>query len=67
MSVGKVIEVSSASSQSFEDAIEKGLAKAAESVHGIQGAWIKEQKVRTDGAGKVAEYRVSMSVTFRVD
>lgn len=63
MSVGKVIEISATSSEGFEDAIRTGLAKAAETVRGIRGAWIKEQMVRVEG-GQVVEYRVDMKVTF---
>jgi dodecin len=48
MSVAKIIEISAASSKSFEDAIATGVAKAADSVKG----------------GKIVEYRVQMKVTF---
>lgn len=65
MSVAKHVEISATSSKSFEDAIQSGIKKAAESVKGIQGAWIKEQKVIVKG-DDVTEYRVSMKVTFIV-
>lgn len=63
MSVAKVIEISSASSTSFEDAIQKGIAKASESVRDIRGAWIAEQKV-TVKDGAINEYRVDLRVSF---
>ncbi len=63
MAVGKVIEITSASTVSFEDAVNKGIARASDSVDNIQGAWIKEQKVQVEG-GKITEYRVDMKVTF---
>jgi len=63
MSVAKVIEISATSETSFEDAIRNGLAKAAESVRDIRGAWVKEQMVRVED-GKVAEFRVDLKVTF---
>jgi flavin-binding protein dodecin len=66
MSVAKVIEVSAGSTESFEDAIGQGLAKASETVHNIEGAWVKEQKVTTND-GSVAEYRVDLAVTFLLD
>ena len=66
MSVAKNIEITSTSEISFEDAIKKGIAKASESVKGIRGAWIKEQKVRIND-GQVAEYNVMMIVTFVLD
>ena len=65
MSVAKHVEISATSSKSFEDAIQSGIKKTAESVKGIQGAWIKEQKVIVKG-DDVTEYRVSMKVTFIV-
>jgi flavin-binding protein dodecin len=66
MSVAKVSEISSTSPKSFEDAIEKGLARAAKTLRNIRGAWIKEQYIRlTDG--KVSEYQVNMMVTFILD
>jgi dodecin len=66
MSVAKTIEISSESTTGFDDAVKAGIAKAAETVHGIEGAYIKEHKVVvTDGA--VSAYRVHMKVTFRLD
>jgi len=66
MSVAKVIEVSSSSAKSFDDAVKAGIAHAAKTVHGIQGAWVSEQKVVVKD-DKVVEYRVSMRVTFVLD
>lgn len=66
MSVGKVIEVTARSAESFDKAIEEGLAKAGESVHNIQNAWVKDQQVIVNN-GKIAEYGVSLKVTFLVD
>jgi dodecin len=63
MSVAKVIEIISSSKKSFEDAVAQGVAKAADSLHDITGAWVKEQSVKVTN-GKVAEYRVNLKVTF---
>lgn len=46
MSVAKNIEISSSSETSFEDAMQKGIAKMSETVKNIEGAWVKEQKVK---------------------
>ena len=63
MSVAKVTEIISSSPTSFEDAIKKGVARAHETLKGVQGAWVKEQKVVCrDGA--ITEYRVDLKVTF---
>lgn len=63
MSVAKVIEITATSSKSFQDAIEKGVARAASTVKGIEGAWVMDQEVVVKG-GKIVEYRVRMKVTF---
>jgi dodecin len=65
-SVAKVIEVTSESTESFEDAIQRGIAKTAESVHGIRSAWVATQQVTVED-GKVAAYRVDLKVTFVLD
>lgn len=63
MSVAKVIEISSSSTKSFEDAIQEGLKKAHETVKHIRGAWVNEQKVNVKD-GKVVEYVVNLRLTF---
>ena len=65
MPIGKVIEISSSSTKSFEDAVREGIKRAAETVDDIRGAWIKEQQVIVE-KGKIVEYRVNMMVTFIV-
>ncbi|MFO8003876.1 dodecin family protein [Thioalkalivibrio sp.] len=66
MAVAKVSEISAESNVSFEDAIQQGIDRASQTVRGIQGAWIKEQKVTVEN-GKVTAYRVDMKVTFVLD
>jgi len=66
MTVAKVIEVSASSKTSVEDAVRTGLKKVAGTVKGIQGAWVNETKVVTDGEGNITEWRVNMRVTFLV-
>jgi flavin-binding protein dodecin len=63
MSVAKVVEISSSSSESFEDAIVKGVEKASESIRDIRGAYVNEQMVRVED-GKIVEYRTDLKVTF---
>ena len=65
MSVAKVIEISSTSKTSFEEAINQGIARACDTVNNVRGAWIKEQKVSVEG-GRIVEYRVNMQVTFLI-
>ena len=63
MSIAKVIEISSTSTKSFEDAISSGIADLSKDGQQVRGAWIKEQKVSVDG-GKISAYRVNMQVTL---
>jgi dodecin len=63
MSVARVTEIISSSKESFEDAIEKGINRAAKTLKNVEGAWVKEQKVIVIN-GKISEYRVDLKVTF---
>ena len=63
MSVAKILEITAESEKSFDDAITRGIKRASKTVDGIQGAWIKEQKVLVS-KGKITGYRVDMKITF---
>ena len=63
MSVAKNIEITSNSTESFDDALQKGIERAAKTIDNIRGAWIKEQKVEVSD-GKISEYRVTMILSF---
>ena len=65
MSVAKTIEIISGSSTSFEDAVRQGIAKASETVNGIQGAWVKDTEVGVSD-NRVTEWRVRLRITFVV-
>ncbi len=66
MSVAKVIELSSTSQQSFEDAIKQGIQRASTSLRGVQSAWVKEQTVSIEN-GQIRGYRVNLMITFVLD
>jgi flavin-binding protein dodecin len=66
MSVAKIIEITTRSEKSFEDAIKSGIAKAGESVHGIREAWVAQQKVMVEN-NKVVGYQVDLKLTFVLD
>ena len=67
MSVAKVIEINASSPKCVEDAVRSGLKKVSGTVKGIQGAWINETKVVTDGNGEITEWRVNLRITFLVE
>jgi dodecin len=66
MSVARVTEISSTSSQSFEDAIRQGIERATKTLRGVTAAWIKDQRVKLEN-GRATEYQVNMEVTFVLD
>jgi flavin-binding protein dodecin len=66
MAVAKVVEITASSPTSFEDAVKNGIEKAGETLRGIQGAWVAEEKVDV-ADGKVTEYRVTLRVTFLLE
>jgi hypothetical protein len=66
MSVARNTEISATSTQSFEDAIRQGLARATKTLRNVKGAWIKEQEVMLDN-GQITTYKVVMVVTFVLD
>lgn len=67
MSVAKVIELNASSTESIEDAVRRGLAKAAESIKGIRGAWVNEIKAVCGDGGDITEWRVNLRITFVVE
>ena len=64
--VGKIVEITAASTKSFEDAVTMGIARAAKTLKNVQGAWVKEQKVKV-ADGRIIEYRVDLKVTFLLE
>ena len=66
MAVAKTIEIIAGSAKDIEDAVRVGIAKASETVKAIEGAWIKDTKVVVQN-GSVAEWRVTLAVTFLVE
>ena len=66
MSIAKVTEITAASNQGFEDAIQKGITRASKTIRGMQSAWVNEQNVVIEN-DRVSEYRVNLKVTFVLD
>ncbi|HSL32751.1 MAG TPA: dodecin family protein [Candidatus Limnocylindrales bacterium] len=66
MAVARVTEISSTSPKSFDDAIQRGIARATKTLRNVRSAWVKEQRVdvRDD---RIAEYQVNLMVTFVLD
>ena len=63
MAIAKVTEISAESPNSFEDALQSGIARASKTIDQIKGAWVKEQSVVVE-KGKITSYRVHLKLTF---
>ena len=66
MSIARVVEITATSDQSFEDALEQGVARATQTLRNVRSAWVKEQEVQIEN-GRIAGYKVNMLVTFVLD
>lgn len=64
MSVARVSEIKASSTESFDDAIRQGVARAVKTLRNVKSAWVANQDVMVDDDGNIAEYRVQLKVTF---
>ena len=66
VAIARITEISSTSQNSFDDAIELGVARATRTLRNVKSAWVKEQRVEVrDDA--IAEYQVNLLITFVLD
>ncbi len=63
MSVARVTELSAISEQSFEDAINRAINRATQTLRGVEGAWVKDMNVMIED-GNITGYKVNLEVTF---
>jgi flavin-binding protein dodecin len=66
MSIARVVEITATSDESFEDALQQGVARATQTLRNVRSAWVKEQEVQIEG-GQISGYKVNMLVTFVLD
>jgi len=66
MAIARVTKITSSSNKSFQDAVETGLTRAAETLRGITGLEVLEQKAKVE-KGQIAEYRTTIEITFVLD
>ena len=64
MSVASISEIKASSSESFDDAVRQGVARAVKTIRNVKSAWVQNQDVRVDENGDIVEYRVQLKVTF---
>ena len=63
MPVARVTELSCTSTESFEDAIRQGIARATKTLRHVRSAWVKEQRVNIGDDGGL-EFQANLLVTF---
>ena len=66
MTIARITEISSTSSSSFDDAIDRGIARATRTLRNVRSAWVKDQRVEIEG-DRVSEYQVNLLITFVLD
>jgi hypothetical protein len=63
MAVARITKIVASSQKSFDDAVKEGLKRANKTLRGLIGLHVLEQKCRIED-GKIAEYRVTLEITF---
>src|SRR3954462_11356631 len=66
MSVGKLIELSGQSSESYEDAIRQAVQRASSTIRNIQSVWAKEFEAVVEN-NQVTQFRVIVKIAFVLD
>ena len=63
MTIARITEVISTSTISFDDAIKKGIERAARTLDNVDGAWVQDQKVIVEN-GSISQFAVTLKITF---
>lgn len=61
--VARVTKITAASTKSFQDAVDAGLKRATQTLRGITGLEVIEQKAKVED-NRIAEYRATIEITF---
>ncbi len=67
MAVASISEIKASSTESFDDALKQGVARAVKTLRNVKSAWVQNQDVQIDEEGNIVEYRVQLKVTFVLD
>lgn len=65
MAIAKVIEVSSESTQSFDDAAANAIKEVSKTVKNVRHVWVKDFEIHVEDDGSYL-YRTNCKVTFVV-
>ena len=63
MSVARVTEISATNPDSFEAAVNEGVARATSTLRNVEGAWVKDMNVLIEN-NNIIGYKVNLAVTF---
>jgi dodecin len=63
MSVARVTELSAVSENGFEEAINQAIARANQTLRGVEGAWVKDMNVMIED-GNIVGYKANVAITF---
>ena len=63
MPVAKITEISATSKESFDDALNVGVARANKTLKNVKSVWVKDQQADVEN-GKIAQFKVLLKVTF---
>ena len=63
MAIASVSTITSASPESWDDAIQRGFARASETLRDITGIKVLEERARVED-GQITEYLVTLQIVF---
>ena len=63
MSVARVTEISATNPDSFEAAVNEGVARATSTLRNVEGAWVKDMNVLIEN-NNIIGYKVNLAITF---
>jgi dodecin len=63
MTVARVTELSAASPDGFEEAINEAIERANKTLRNVEGAWVKDMNLLIED-GNIKAYKVNLAVTF---
>ena len=67
MSAYKIIELVGTSAKSWEDAAQQAVGSASKSLRNLRVAEVVQQDCTIDSKGKIKEYRVKLSLSFKYE
>lgn len=63
MSVAKIAEITSESSEGFDAAVRSGIERATRTLKNVRSVWVKDHEISVSN-NRPERYRVTMKVTF---